>query len=211
MKWYDVKSPCLVNRFQFSRQIKTISISVAVSMWFARMSFSLKMNAFSLTLKPNQVMLNVMGKLLEASAFLVRFVTFDAHCAHQWFREAFFGTFETLKQPDLNHVPFFKDVEHRPLPPHDLPHFPVKLCFYDGLPMTALPGICFVFMYFRDMWFSSSGFFLRMSAVIFLGSCLFRPEVSNPSSFLQYCSSFHVEAAVKVTPWRRWQDRWCLL
>lgn len=32
MKWYDVKSPCLVNRFQFSRQIKTISISVAVSM-----------------------------------------------------------------------------------------------------------------------------------------------------------------------------------
>lgn len=90
-----------------------------------------------------QVMLNVVGKVMEKAAWIVRYITFDAHCSHAWFREAFFGNLETVKQTDLDQVPFFRNLKHRPLPKHALPFFPLQLCEYDGLPVAAIPGVCF--------------------------------------------------------------------
>eukprot|EP00435_Cladocopium_sp_Y103_P072740 s131_g41.t1 len=88
-------------------------------------------------------MLNVVGKLMEACAWLVRYLTFDAHCSHAWFREALFGTYDTVKESDLSEVPFFRNLKHKPLPEHALPFFPLRLAEYDGLPVAALPGVCF--------------------------------------------------------------------
>ena len=81
---------------------------------------------------------------MEASAWLVRYIMFDAHCSHAWFREAFFGVFETLKESDLEQVPFFRNLKHKPLPAHALPYFPLQLAEYDGLGVAALPGVCFL-------------------------------------------------------------------
>lgn len=88
--------------------------------------------------------MNVVGKLMEAAAWLVRTITFDAHMAHSWFREAMFGHLETLKLSEMQAAPFFGKLEHRPLPKHAFPHFPVQLAFYDGLPVAAIPGLCFL-------------------------------------------------------------------
>lgn len=106
-------------------------------------------------------MLNVLGQLLESAAWLVRCVTFDAHCAHAWFREALFGNLETVKASDLADVGFFRNLQHQPLPKHALPHFPVQLAVYDGLPIAAIPGACFVGVGFRSAFMSGifKGFF----------------------------------------------------
>lgn len=106
--------------------------------------------SYSPSLFGSQVMLNVVGRLMEASVWLVRFLTFDAHCAHSWFREALFGSLETLSHEDRMKVPFFKNLEYSDLPRHALPHLPLRLATYDGLPVAALPGACFLV--------SSSGF-----------------------------------------------------
>ena len=91
-----------------------------------------------------EVMLNVIGHLMQASAWLVRYITFDAHCSHSWFREALFGQLETVSKSDLEQVPFFRSLTYEQLPRHALPHFPVLLAKYDGLPVGALPGVCFL-------------------------------------------------------------------
>ena len=95
-------------------------------------------------------MLNVVGKVMETAAWLVRYLTFDAHCSHAWFRESLFGHLETVKQTDLDKVPFFRSLKYRPLPQHALPFFPLQLCEYDGLPVAALPGVCFFGVGFRN-------------------------------------------------------------
>ena len=114
-------------------------------------------------------MLNVVGKLMESCAWLVRYLTFDAHCSHQWFRESFFGVLETVKQSDLDQVPFFRDLQHKSLPEHALPYFPLKLAEYDGLPVAALPGVCF--LEFDSSIYFSSGDCVMLVLV---------PEILNP-------------------------------
>ena len=106
---------------------------------------------------PSQLMLNVVGKLLEASAWLVRSIAFDAHFSHSWFREAIMGHLETIKSEVLERVPFFRHLKHRDLPKHVLPHLPLKLCEYNELPFAAVPGICFSEFGLR-LHFSSAGF-----------------------------------------------------
>ena len=79
---------------------------------------------------------------MEKAAWVVRHVCFDAHCAHAWFREAMFGHLETLRLQDLKKVPFFRDLVFEDVPRHVLPWLPLKLAIYDGLPVSALPGVC---------------------------------------------------------------------
>ena len=114
-------------------------------------------------------MLNLVGSLMESCAWLVRYLTFDAHCSHQWFRECFFGVFETVKASDLDEVPFFRDIKYKALPEHALPYFPLKLAEYDGLPVAALPGVCL-------LEFDSSIGFSSGDCLMFL----LVPESMNP-------------------------------
>ena len=101
------------------------------------------------------MMLNMLGQLLKEAAWLIRYVTFDGHCAHAWMRECLFGTYETLKPCEVADVPFFGLLKHRPLPAHALPHFPVQLTTYDGSPVAAIPGVCFLTIFFSQLWMLS--------------------------------------------------------
>lgn len=131
------------------------------------------------------MMLNVLGQLLESAAWLIRYVTFDAHCAHAWFREALFGNLETVKASDLAEVGFFRHLQYRPLPEHTLPHFPVMLATYDGLPVAALPGVCSVGVGFRRTffsWFSNvfNGFLVVFFSFLYrFCSCLSRRDLAK--------------------------------
>lgn len=100
-----------------------------------------------------QVMLNVVGRLMAQAVWIVRYIAFDAHCAHGWFREALFGYLETLKPCDLLRVPFFSKIKHKKLPQHALPNLPCKLAMYEDLPVIPLPGVCFFGHCFRSATF----------------------------------------------------------
>lgn len=86
------------------------------------------------------------GRLLEHSAWICKGITFDAHEAHAFFREALFGVFERLDWKLLEKIPFFKDVTWKELPLHCLPRLPAKFCIHSGQTFFPLPGSCPLFL-----------------------------------------------------------------
>lgn len=91
-------------------------------------------------------MLKIVAGLLASSAHVVKGITFDAHQAHSFFKEALFGYFATLKDSDddvkLAELPFFSEVEYVPLPRRALPRLPMNLCRFRSEFIWPLPGSC---------------------------------------------------------------------
>ncbi len=91
-------------------------------------------------------MLQIVAELLHASAHVVKAVTFDAHGAHCFFKEALFGYFESVTPEDLVNLNFFREVTYESLPKHALPKLPMSLCRYKGEYIWPLPGSCALFL-----------------------------------------------------------------
>ena len=87
-------------------------------------------------------MLKIVAEFLAASEWCVKGITFDAHGAHTYFKEALLGDFQTLDREVLNSLPFFDQVSYESLPRHVLPRLPARVCKHRGESIWALPGSC---------------------------------------------------------------------
>lgn len=87
-------------------------------------------------------MLQVVGRLMKSSSWLIKGLCFDAHSTHRYMREALFGSFETLDQKALKDFEFWQDCEYENVPQHALPRLPLRICKVEGESVWALPGPC---------------------------------------------------------------------
>lgn len=82
------------------------------------------------------------GRVMKTAGWLIKCITFDGHGANLWIRDILFGQFDTFKQDQLQELEWFQELEFRELPTHVIPNLPLRLCFWDGSPVWALPGVC---------------------------------------------------------------------
>lgn len=87
-------------------------------------------------------MLLVVGRILNAGAWLVRAVACDGHNSHRYFKEALHGSFCKLDPSILQELPFWKDVQYQALPKHCLPRLPLRICKYQNEPIWLIGGPC---------------------------------------------------------------------
>lgn len=96
-------------------------------------------------------MLQIVGKVMEAGAWLVKGITYDGHFSHGYLKECLYGVFEKLSRSSLAEVPFWSKVTYADLPQHCLPHLPLKLCMHEGEAIWGLAGPCDLAVHTVDM------------------------------------------------------------
>ena len=94
------------------------------------------------THRGNFYMLEVLGKVLDASAGLVLGVVFDAAGQHQYVRRLVHGCLDGLPMEAIQQLPFWKEIQYECLPKHPLPRLPIQICKIKGQTFWALCGIC---------------------------------------------------------------------
>ena len=96
--------------------------------------------------KGNWTILEIVGRIMEADAKsmkTIRGLVFDAHGSHTFVRRVIFGDFQDVCKESVNEIPFFRRLEHRPLPAHPLPRLPLRIALYEGEPIFCMVGPCF--------------------------------------------------------------------
>lgn len=90
----------------------------------------------------HQEMMDIVGLLMKAGAWLVKGIAMDAHHSHRYVKEALLGSFGKLKPEDLQTQEFWKDLCYSDVPQHALPRLPLKVTRYQNESLWCLPGAC---------------------------------------------------------------------
>ena len=90
----------------------------------------------------NYAMLQLVGQVMEQSGGVIMGLCFDSHTSHGWVRRVLQGQLDDLEPGILETVPFFKDLQWKPLPPHNLPRLPIEVAMHQGQPVYPFGGPC---------------------------------------------------------------------
>ena len=125
------------------------------------------------SMRASYYMLELVGRVLQASDGAVKAVVFDAAAAHGLLRRVMFGTDAACTDNSLQEIPFFRELSYRSLPTTLLPRMPIKLALYQNEAMWALPGVCaliyFYFIYlYTSLYISMLSLSLSLSILIFI-------------------------------------------
>lgn len=85
-----------------------------------------------------------MGQFMQTAGWTVRALTFDAHTSHSYVKKLLFGDVEDIPLRDLRNIPWFRELQYKDLPEHDLPRLPVRIALHRSEVIWALPGTCFL-------------------------------------------------------------------
>lgn len=86
----------------------------------------------------------MVGRALHGASQIVKGITLDGRNAHFYIKEAIFGVYERLDPALLKDLEFWKDLRHVSLPPHCLPHLPLRIAMHGESSFWILPGCCYL-------------------------------------------------------------------
>ena len=94
------------------------------------------------TLRGNLYMVQLLGEVMSQSDGVIRALISDAHGTHSYIRKYLHGQKDDLPCDDIEALPWWKDILHKPLPQTILPRLPIQVCYDAGEVLWYIPGVC---------------------------------------------------------------------